>query len=73
MLEFLMRADLHLFDGEGGGASAPAAAEGAQGEPNGTVPGNTRRGKTGETKTLYGKQPEKPERQMPAKMAGSAE
>lgn len=59
MLEFLMRANLRLFDGEGGGSSAPASAEGAQGETGGTVPGNTRRGKTGETKTLYGKQPEK--------------
>lgn len=58
MLDFFMRANLRLFDGEGGGASAsaPSAADGAQGDSNSTVPGNTRRGNTGETKTLYGKQ-----------------
>lgn len=72
MLKFLMRANLRLFDGEGGGSSAPAAAEGAQGEPNGTVPGNTRRGKTGETKTLYGKQPEKPEKTAESTAQGAS-
>ena len=51
----LYAADLHLFDGEGGGA-APAAAASA-GEAQGTVPGNTRRGKSGEyTNVVFGKQ-----------------
>jgi len=49
---------LDLFDGESAGAAAaaPAGDNGAQGETNG-VPGNTRRGKAGETKVVYGKQP----------------
>lgn len=44
---------LNLFDG--GAAAAGGEGTGAQGEATAT-PGNTRRGKTGET-TLYGKQP----------------
>ena len=51
----LYAADLHLFDGEGGGA-APAAAASA-GEAQGTVPGNTRRGKSGEyANVVFGRQ-----------------
>lgn len=51
----LYAADLHLFDGEGGG-TAPAAAASA-GEAQGTVPGNTRRGKSGEyANVVFGKQ-----------------
>jgi hypothetical protein len=50
----LYAADLHLFDGEGCGA-APAAA--AEGEAQSTVPGNTRRGKSGEyANVAFGKQ-----------------
>lgn len=49
----LYAADLHLFDGEGG--AAPAAA--AEGEAQSTVPGNTRRGKSGEyANVAFGKQ-----------------
>lgn len=49
----LYAADLHLFDGEGG--VAPAAA--AEGEAQSTVPGNTRRGKSGEyANVAFGKQ-----------------
>jgi hypothetical protein len=53
----LIPALLNLFDGEGG-AAAPTAA-GVQGGTNGAVPGNTRRGKSGEYENVkFGKQPQ---------------
>ena len=57
----LLTADLHLFDGGAAGAGGAAAGDGAgdgsaQGGTTAAVPGNTRRGKTGDT-VLYGKQP----------------
>ncbi len=53
----LIPALLNLFDGEGG-AAAPAAG-GVQGDTNGAVPGNTRRGKTGDYQNVkFGKQPQ---------------
>lgn len=57
-IKHLIPALLNLFDGEGG-AAAPAAAGTAQGDTNGAVPGNTRRGKTGEYDNVkFGKQPQ---------------
>lgn len=57
-IKHLIPALLNLFDGEGG-AAAPAAGNGAQGETTGAVPGNTRRGKTGEYDNVkFGKQPQ---------------
>ena len=55
----LLELDLRLFDGEGATAAGPAAAsDGNQGETQGTVPGNTRRGKSGDLSNVrYGKQP----------------
>ena len=52
---------LDLFDGTaaGGEGTAAAADAGAAGDINGTVPGNTRRGKSGEYSNVkFGKQPE---------------
>ena len=52
-------ANLHLFDGEGGAAAATGSAESASsmGETKGAVPGNTRRGKSGEFGNVkFGKQ-----------------
>ena len=63
MLFQKMLADLHLFDGgtaAAGGASGAAVAAGnagAQGDTNGTVPGVTRRGRSGEYANVkFGKQ-----------------
>ena len=57
-IKHLIPALLNLFDGEGG-AAAPAAGNGTQGETTGAVPGNTRRGKTGEYDNVkFGKQPQ---------------
>lgn len=51
---FMLPVNLRLFEGEGGGDVG-----GAQGETQVTVPGNTRRGKSGEyDNVLFGKQPE---------------
>lgn len=53
----MLPVNLRLFDGEGGGD-----AGGNQGETQATVPGNTRRGKSGEyDNVLFGKQPEESE------------
>ncbi len=51
--------NLHLFDGTAAadGGTAAAGDGGAKGETKGTVPGNTRRGKTGEFQgVVFGKQ-----------------
>lgn len=51
----LMAMTLNLFDGEGGAGAAGEA--GTQGETTGTVPGTTRRGKSGEFQNVvFGKQ-----------------
>lgn len=54
---YLLPVNLRLFDGEGGGD-----AGGNQGGTQATVPGNTRRGKSGEyDNVIFGKQPEESE------------
>lgn len=60
----LLTADLHLFEGGAAGAGGAAAGDGAgdgsaQGGTNAAVPGNTRRGRSGEYANVkFGVQPE---------------
>lgn len=57
----LLGSFLSLFDGEAGTAPTAQGTSSEQGEVNGTVPGNTRRGKSGEfSNVLFGKQPSPP-------------